>query len=106
MTTTPMILPRPVLKLEDLNCATCVFSRDMEEDNEDGLITCIRARDAISNYPYDFYCGEGGWFVGGMDLIHNMIQAIQHFYIKDKIERKEDESRGVEIPTVDTKTPF
>lgn len=103
--TTPMMLPDPVLKVEDLMCASCIFASDVDIDPESNTITCIRTRDTIAEYPIDFCCGEGGWFVGGMDLIHNLIQALQYFYIKRNAETREDDSR-VEISTVNTKTPF
>lgn len=103
--TTPMMLPNPVTRVEQINCATCVFSKEDDSDEESGFITCIRDRDGVSNYNHDFYCGEGGWFVGGMDLVHNLIQALQYFYIKRNAETRENESR-VEVSAINVKTPF
>lgn len=92
-----MMLPEPVLNPEELMCATCVFSVDViDGDPESDMITCVKDRDGVADYPLDFCCGEGGWFVGGMDLIHNLIQALQYFHIKYNAERKDNE-RKVEV---------
>lgn len=84
----------PITKLEDARCPNCIFCITYAEDGHLDYY-CSRTH-PLAEEPAPVpevidthYCGEGGWFVSTMDLIHSLLQVYQYFNIKGTQETEE-----------------